>query len=52
MNFKKPMLLTRTFEFKEGPLHVAFVCPSCNSEVGIKEIIERNGRIGCVKCVR
>lgn len=52
MNFKKPMLPTRTFEFKEEPSPVAFICPACSSEVSIKEIIERNGRIGCVKCLK
>lgn len=52
MNFKKPMLPIRTFEFKEEPSSVGFICPACNAEVSIKDIIERDGRIGCIKCVK
>lgn len=50
MQFRKP---TMTFEVKEERLPtVAFICPACNSEVSIKEIIEKNGSIGCAKCLK
>jgi transcription elongation factor Elf1 len=52
MIFKKSIVPTRIFEFKEEPSPVAFICPACNSEVSIKEIIEKNGKVGCIKCVR
>ena len=31
---------------------VGIICPSCNSEVGFADIIERRGSIGCVYCTR
>lgn len=34
------------------PVKVGIVCPSCESEVGFNEIIEKKGNIGCVNCIK
>lgn len=31
---------------------VGFICPACGSEVGVNEIIENKGNIGCKSCLK
>ncbi|MBI2005384.1 MAG: hypothetical protein HYS80_01330 [Candidatus Aenigmarchaeota archaeon] len=34
------------------PIQTALLCPACNSEIGLAELIERKGYVGCVNCSR
>lgn len=31
--------------------YAALICPACNSEIGLTELIEKKGYVGCVNCV-
>lgn len=46
-------LLGRMIEFvpKASPV-VGIICPSCDSEVGFNEIIEKKGSIRCINCIK
>ncbi|MBI2547481.1 MAG: hypothetical protein HYW23_03480 [Candidatus Aenigmarchaeota archaeon] len=32
--------------------HALVICPACNTEIGINDVIEMKGYVGCVNCAR
>lgn len=51
MNIKKLSISpVKSYEVEQSGPNVAFVCPSCNNEVDLHEIVEEKGSIRCVNC--
>ena len=54
MNFKKIDVIrgVRNYDFSPPPESVSIICPSCQTEVATKEIIERGDHVGCKNCLK
>lgn len=54
MNFKKIDAIKgiRNYDFPLQSSPVTVICPSCQTEIETKELIEKKGMIGCVNCLK
>lgn len=50
MNVRQNILIRGYYKTTRS--YVSFICPACECEVYPKEIIEKNGRVGCVNCLK
>ncbi|MBI2084186.1 MAG: hypothetical protein HYT70_01035 [Candidatus Aenigmarchaeota archaeon] len=47
---KLPISFVKSYDIEQPLRVVAFVCPSCSSEVDLHEIVEDKGLIRCSYC--
>ncbi|MBI1978569.1 MAG: hypothetical protein HYS62_00735 [Candidatus Aenigmarchaeota archaeon] len=36
----------------KGGVGTILLCPACNNEISLTELIERKGYVGCISCTR